>query len=573
MSKMGRLIRGELNKILMRPILYVITGILVIALILALTIYAPEQRADSEYAVGGSTNTEAYTNFSTRTGEMNKIVADENVTNAVTLVEYYKSLGLAENKYTSQLSLVDEMQGIMSTYSQSIFNEPNVTNMNNNRLQLINTLNQFRTIFNNAVNAPNLSILITTDSIDEISTLVENAIRHLSTDGLDYNDASTHLQIYNYLASNRIIDDIITLTHQIKDIEISEQTITNLNTLLATATANLEARAKTINENYPKADYELEQLKDDIRSYYLYSDHICNLVSTTLQYEPISSYSDSSLHNFKGYDSVYSYQLREEITKLTFLINNNEVSTDYAMMYNASISSNAEATVFDFMYYGLELCGFIIIIFAVVIGAGMVAGEQSSGTLKLLAIRPFSRNKILTSKILSTLIFATIFTIFTAIILFIMGTIFYGIDMTPVLGIFNSSTAFVMSPVLVLLIYLLCLIFKIFVYVLISITISVIFRSYVGAVGISIFIYFFSAIFGSIFTTSYWYAYLPFGNFDLFKYLGGSFAATESNPLSLVFSSGIFYNVDFWISAIITTVFILALIILTYTVFKKREIK
>ncbi len=51
----------------------------------------------------------------------------------------------------------------------------------------------------------------------------------------------------------------------------------------------------------------------------------------------------------------------------------------------------------------------IVTIFAVVIAAETVAGEFSSGTIKLLLIRPWSRSKILLSKYLTLLLFAVLF--------------------------------------------------------------------------------------------------------------------------------------------------------------------
>jgi len=574
MSKMSRLIRGELNKILMRPILYVITGILVVALIFSFTIFNPTERKDSEYSVGGTTNTEAFTNFTTHTGTMNKSVADTQVDTAQILINYYQNLKIPANKYTTKFSEIDTLDSIMSAYSANIYNaSSNIANCNYNRNQLINVLTTFRTNFNEAVSNPNLCIMIKTDNIDTITSLVQKALSRLNNEDYDYSNLDVHETVYNYLINNKIFEQLVTLTNEIKDIEISDETLTKLNLMLTTTRTNLTTRYQEINSNYTSSDYQLETLKDDIRDYYQCAGQLLTLVQTTLQYEPIKNLADSVSHTYNTYANIYSYQLQETITKCTYLIENNAVSSDYAMMYNAVITSNSETNAFDFVYYGLELCGFIIIIFCVVIGAGMVAGEQTNGTLKLLAIRPFSRNKILTSKLWATLIFGIIFTLFSAIILFITGYIFYGIDFTSVLGIFNATTAFVMSPFWIILIYLACLIFKIFIYTLIAITISVIFRSNVGAVGISIFIYFFSALFGVLFTTSYWYAYLPFSNFDLFKYLGGSFASSQANPLAIAFSSGIYYNMNFIWSAVISGIFIVLLLILTYVQFNKREIK
>ena len=59
------------------------------------------------------------------------------------------------------------------------------------------------------------------------------------------------------------------------------------------------------------------------------------------------------------------------------------------------------------MYFTLEIASFLIIAFTVVIGAGMIAKEYSDGTIKLLAIRPFNRNKIVKMLLLSVAVSGT----------------------------------------------------------------------------------------------------------------------------------------------------------------------
>ena len=148
----------------------------------------------------------------------------------------------------------------------------------------------------------------------------------------------------------------------------------------------------------------------------------------------------------------------------------------------------------------------------------------------------------------------------------------FGLDMTPILAVFNASSAFVISPALLILIYIVMLLFKILFYVLLATMISVVFRSNVGAVAVSILIYFISALFAVLFTGSYWYAFLPFAGSDLFKFFGGNLIV-QDNPLAIALSSPLFYNSSFIVSIFTVTVSILIFIVISYTTFKKREIK
>ena len=51
MSSMFRLLRGEMHKILMRPILYVITGVLVLALFFSFTLLDMDNRNSDQYSI------------------------------------------------------------------------------------------------------------------------------------------------------------------------------------------------------------------------------------------------------------------------------------------------------------------------------------------------------------------------------------------------------------------------------------------------------------------------------------------------------------------------------------------
>ena len=63
MSSMFRLLRGEMHKILMRPILYVITGVLVLALFFSVTLLSMTNRSTTEYTIAGDTKDVVMQNY------------------------------------------------------------------------------------------------------------------------------------------------------------------------------------------------------------------------------------------------------------------------------------------------------------------------------------------------------------------------------------------------------------------------------------------------------------------------------------------------------------------------------
>ena len=84
------------------------------------------------------------------------------------------------------------------------------------------------------------------------------------------------------------------------------------------------------------------------------------------------------------------------------------------------------------MFYALQAIMFIIIIYSVIMATSSIANEYSSGTIKLLLIRPYSRKKVLTAKILSVIIISSFFIIVSCLISLIIGFILYGTYSAPI---------------------------------------------------------------------------------------------------------------------------------------------
>lgn len=69
----------------------------------------------------------------------------------------------------------------------------------------------------------------------------------------------------------------------------------------------------------------------------------------------------------------------------------------------------------------------LVTLFTVIVGAGIVASEFSQGTIKMLLTRPVKRWKILTSKYITTMLFALLFAVITLASTALAGLIFFGI--------------------------------------------------------------------------------------------------------------------------------------------------
>lgn len=68
----------------------------------------------------------------------------------------------------------------------------------------------------------------------------------------------------------------------------------------------------------------------------------------------------------------------------------------------------------------------LVTLFTVIVGAGIVASEFSQGTIKMLLTRPVKRWKILTSKYITTILFALLFAVLTLVSIAVSSLLFFG---------------------------------------------------------------------------------------------------------------------------------------------------
>ena len=371
----------------------------------------------------------------------------------------------------------------------------------------------------------------------------------------------------------------------IKQVEIKSTYINKLNDdYNKVAIQRINALNTNINIIYNEAqsDIEINKNKDKVAlikkyadNYKLTIDNAYNLVYNKITLSIVSDMSNSTIKTYMNEElkNFNKYEAKELITKYDYLFANDKYNYQYANVFQSNVSSNAKTNAYDFMYYALEFLSFIIIIFCVVIGANMISGETSGGTMKMLAIRPYKRHKILTGKLTATIFLGVAFLIIGSIATFIIGIRLYGLNSLPVLVVFNAESATTMSAFALFLIFLLTLLLRIIIYTCLALFISTAFKSNIAAIIISTLIYLFSALLGNYLGGNIVYACLPFANVDLFRYLGGDFISSSGNVLGLDFTCPIQPDFNFYISLVINIVFVAILLIATYLIFKKRDIE
>ncbi len=206
---------------------------------------------------------------------------------------------------------------------------------------------------------------------------------------------------------------------------------------------------------------------------------------------------------------------------------------------------------------------FIIIIIASIAGS-IVSSEFDKGTIKLLLVRPYSRTKILLSKYIVTL-FTILFSILAALIMqLIIGGIFFGFDSLSIpVVVYNFTADKVMYINLFKYIFdnILAILPEFILLATLGFAISVI--TNVSTLGVAI------PIVGSG-AADIINAFASLENIESFKY----FVTLNWNFSSYLYG-GVepFCGVSIPFSIIICIVYFLLMIIPTFLIFKKRNIK
>ncbi|MFF2484714.1 ABC transporter permease [Paenibacillus sp. NPDC058071] len=163
--------------------------------------------------------------------------------------------------------------------------------------------------------------------------------------------------------------------------------------------------------------------------------------------------------------------------------------------------------------------GFMLItVFTSIVAASSVADEFSSGTIKLLLIRPWTRAKILLSKYISVILFALLLVVLLFAFTYLLNLILFGYDnpLASQMGtMYGGTTAG----------YFVQYYFYEFITLVVTATLafmlSSVFRSSALAIGISLFIILIVNSFLSLlaFLDYAWIDYLLFVHLDLVQYL------------------------------------------------------
>lgn len=279
--------------------------------------------------------------------------------------------------------------------------------------------------------------------------------------------------------------------------------------------------------------------------------------SSLINYNYIYDINEDNYKEKEGKDYEYSNKRQYQETLAEYNI------AKYKIENNISSKTTVSETLKTLFTGGGEGILFVIMI-ALMLTGGIVSEEFNKGTIKLLLIRPYSRRKILASKIIACFITLIFSIIIIAIIQTIFSGIMYGFDTinSPIIE-YNHKTNSVISVngIGSMLIGLLQISPLVIILSLIAFMIGTICANTAVAIVVAFLVYFVSSIVNSLVIEFQikWLRIVPTLNWDLTQYIYGKLPTVEG--MTLVFS------------ILICVITIVSLLVITFENFVRKNIK
>ncbi len=323
----------------------------------------------------------------------------------------------------------------------------------------------------------------------------------------------------------------------------------------------IQEELKEINETVceDKSCEELKNEKIKVANYRLENNipKSSNTASTTLEMyiARFSEYQEIKDKNedLMKYNQKYSKRsLEKEIKPIQYMIDNKTYTNDYK--YNG-----AKLT----WVVNMGEAGTIVAIALLALSATIVAEEFNKGTIKQLLVKPYSRTKIIISKMLAVLITAILFKIIVCLITLFIEALFEGNILTVyskhVIYNFNTGKCISMSYFtegLLAYIYSLPQIILLGIFVF---AVSVVSTNTALSLGLGFGAYLSGPVFDMLIGKFKILSYIPTVNYNLSPYMFGNINYTEG----LTFTKAIAVDI----------VSFIVLFVLIIIVFNKKDIK
>ncbi len=579
--KIFKLANAELKKIFFRPIMWVVFFVLVGSLVLLSFIFKPQEKSNSTIFFGGLNVQDCYDEFLNDNNANGKTKLDqmlietkEQLTQKISLAENDAQL----NKLKDFIAFAENAMTQLNLTTVKFYKSPKEATVNDVKLCFYNLQQKSNDVLNILTEIRNnIAFYISTENFETINTFFTRISKNIPNTFA--NPEKQFSEINNYLLNNFNFNSISSITLNLKSFPVSndamEDTFYNyyyniLDTNNTNSSSKLNLIFKDINEYVAVNSTKTEPLYlKEINSLFSKYKSVVNMSCKVLQdkYKLLSSsnISDKEIANYISFEYFDAYNTKQELTKNTFLISNSLYDYEFLDPFSFNTCSGQTKNAFDFTIFAMQILTIIIAIFAIFIAGSTIAGEYNSGTLKMLAIRPYSRSKIVISKFLSCVLFTIIILTLAFVSSLLVGLISYGTSITKVLVVFNASKVVVMNAYVLLFVYFISLLLNLIFYISLALLLSTVFKSSTLSVLTSFIVYLVGFLTSSLLYSKAWFAILPFAHLDFYKYFG-----VVANTGFLGFNITIGTNITFSLLYIIiaSIIFLLS----STFIFRKRNI-
>lgn len=317
---------------------------------------------------------------------------------------------------------------------------------------------------------------------------------------------------------------------QLKDIK-DKKTVEEINSAIEGANNNKQVLEWRLEKEIP---YDNSFLSGKIEEY-------------TNSFQTVQSLKNKA-NKTKEEEQEYKLALKQMNTSKFYIENNINIKNEYDGRY---ILTNL-----------MKEYGMFILIFSVIVAGTIVSNEFQKGTIKLLLTRPFSRNKILLSKYIVSILSIIIFIILFALLQYVIGGLISGFDVfnIPVIEYdFNANNVIVMSAWEYLLIDILTVLPMYILLSTLAFSLSTLIMNSAIAIAIPILGNAISGLINIFMEKLKILKYFVTANWDLSVYLFGG--------------QGLVEGLNFWLSLAICVIYLVTMLVITFVVFNKRDIK
>lgn len=583
--KILKLARAELKKIFLRPIMVFVFFTLVIAMTFLTLNYNPISRQNTTLKFTGLNVQAVFNEFLIDGNADSKTKLDLILTNEkiriedfITQIQSEDQLETLTQKITlAETSINPQLSNLILAYYKPVpeASVAQVTsafaNVRTRALDVVNYLNfDIR---------ENLTFFITKSDYDTLMSFFKKISDNLST--LNFTSPQEQFSsTYNFLSENFNFGSLAPIISKIEPLAITSQnysgtlekyyneildpndlynTDAKLNVLYQEILDFVALKGESTDED------DINMLNGYLSQYKSIIYMSKDILTNSFELAKAGNKTDAEIRNYIGFETYDRYSKKQVVTLSTYLVDNNLFDYAYLYAFNNTQTSGTSINAFDFTVYSMQILSVVIALFSMFIASGTIANEQSSGTMKMIAIRPYSRTKIVTAKLLSCIYLSFILLCIAFASSFAVGYISYGIEQTQVLTVFNAETILSISAFQLLGVYFASLFVNFIFFITITVMFSVLAKSNTFALILSVIIYMTGLFGGIMFNATTWYFMFPTAQLDLYKY----FLTSSQNGL---FGFAVPLGANFYSSVIYIGVVVFVCYLISTIIFKKRNI-